>query len=200
MKKIFILLLLVATLAVTGCTDEQNSPTDVALEDTSSDSQNLTREQAWAQSVADGMEQEDEVKLGPLLEIVSVRGEYNKLEIKVRNVGDETAENVYVGTLSVYASNSISYDYMQLDDYRRIMYKAVENGVNGQYYSYETDYKYKDTPNLTVSYRLDAIDYIGDIEPSKFGTGSVAYYTDSARDDLLKISWMEKQEDKFAIY
>jgi hypothetical protein len=194
MKKTIVLLVLIAVLAVTGCTEEQNySDAEDASGDSLSESPNLTQEQAWAQAMT-------EAKLGPVLEIVSVRGEYNTLEIKVRNIGDETAKDVYAGTLSVYASNSISYNYMQLDDYRRIMYKAVENGVNGQYYSYETDYKYKDTSNLTVSYRFDAIDYIGDIEPGKFETGSVAYHRDSARDDLLKISWMEGQEDNFAIY
>jgi hypothetical protein len=187
MKKLLIILILLAVLVGAGCAEQESGPAE--------DTENIAHIEENTSVVNESVG-----TLGPVLEIVTVTADYNNLIIKVRNVGDETAESVFAGTMGVIYSNSRSAEYLTIEDYTKYAWPVVANGLTGEIYSYETEYTYKDTPNLIIHCRLWSIDYIGDIEPGDFGETTVSAYSESHYDDLLKIAWVEGHEDEFVIY
>ncbi|WP_135611671.1 hypothetical protein [Methanococcoides sp. AM1] len=194
-KVITVLLILVSMTAI-GCTDVagdepvNEAPGVEAVED------NQTMD------VAEDFDDPEELDTGePELKIMSVTGTQNGMEITVKNVGNATAESVYCGILPFGYSNSITFsEYMTYEEMHEIMLPAVIEGVSGDAHVYETNYSYKDTPNLIIKYRLESIDYIGNIPEGEAMAGEMNAYEEPYDEEYWKIAWIEGDEENYVVY
>lgn len=192
MKKILVILMSIVALFGAGCMNQIEEPAQIG---------EVAPENATEGIVTNALiEEEVNTTVGPLLEITSVTSDNNLLHIYVKNIGDEPATEVYCGIIAFGVSNKIAYaEYMTLEDYK-VMADAVQGGMTGQTYTYETDYKYKDTPNLTLIYKLAGVDYLGDIQPGEVKKGSTEIIYGTSNSEFLKIAWIRGEEENFSIY
>ena len=197
-----IILIVFASAAISGCA-EQTSENYISESPSGNTSDIITSD------IITPTEQEElvnitasEVQKSPKLNIVSVTPEDYGINIKVKNVGNASAQDVYCGVLLYGASNKIAYsEYVTIDILRDAVVSAVRGGPTGNTYDYDTGYVYKDTPNLTISSRVIGVDFMGDMEPGQtcgssidivdFGTG---------RSEFLKVAWVAGDEANLTIW
>jgi hypothetical protein len=138
----------------------------------------------------------------PELKIMDVNVIDDQIEVNIKNIGNITAEDVYIGSLAFTVSNEKAYEeYVTREDFK-IMSDAIRGGVTGDTYTYETNYSYKNTSNMTFYYWLDARSYMGDIPPKETRTRSMISRDYMPMDDVRQgtIAWIDGQEDEFVLY
>ena len=212
MKKIVVVLLLIA-IVTAGCAEKSsnsNENTTVSNETTPADivetsvETNTTSVNTVATPVETNttLETSDNIENVPELQIVSVTAEDNGINIKVKNVGNASAENVYCGVLLYGGSNNIAMsEYMTLDILKEAVLQTVKGGVTGTTYDYDTGYQYKDTPNLTISSRMIGINFLGNIEPGQTSSSSIDIVDyGTSRSEYLKVAWMADDEENLVMY
>ena len=99
---------------------------------------------------------------------MSLQEGYGVIRIKVKNIGESTAKDVYAGAVQIsYFPYDLAENYSELHN-KKI--EAINYAWNeGKYYFDTGIYKNQDnirSSNLTISGVLENWDYIGDIEPS----------------------------------
>lgn len=214
--KVISLILLITVLLTAGCaeqpseqsTEQPNEPiesTDVPNETEQVDAVQLSLEPNQSASViiddTPSITSENIEKV-PLLQIASVTPDDYGINIKVKNIGNAVAEDVYCGVIVFGASNKIAFpEYITAEKFRDIILPAIREGVTGNTYDYDTGYHYKDTPNLTISYRLIGINYVGEIEPGKAGSSDIDIVNSgTSRSEYLKVAWMAGDEEELVMY
>lgn len=193
MKKLLILILLVVALMTAGC-----SGTDAPAEEIEQLEVNETVQIVENETAEDVAEEPVGV---PELKIMSVTATQTGLDIAVKNIGNETAKSVYCGVLAFRYNNRITFrENMTFDELHGIMIPSVLEGVTGETHFYETNYSYKDTPNLTIVSELVSIDYLGNVPEEEALKGETNFYSDSYVDEYWKIAWMEGDEENYVVY
>lgn len=189
MKRFLILAMVVLALLAAGCTGSDEATTEDVETPVIEEGEQVAEEVV------------EEPILIPELEIMSVTATQTGLDITVKNVGNATAESVHCGIMVIGISNKISYDeYMGFDEIRETMIPAVVEGVTGTTFIHVTDYKYKETNNLTIEFKLESSDYLGDLEAGQSMTGETNVYSGNYNTEYWKIAWMEGDEANYVVY
>lgn len=204
LKKLSLFLILVLVLSAAGCAEQtadeppQETPSNETVETIEIPAENEEPANITA----------DEVLKVPELQIVSIFLTGQGLDVKVKNIGNAVAYNVYFGTVSYGGSNSIAYSqYSQWiargspDAFRTPTVPALMGGMNGELYLYDTGYQFNGN-NLTIYTRLIGSNYIGDIEPGYTASTYLQRSFDSVRyeKELLKVAWQAGDEENFVMY
>ncbi|RSD34489.1 MAG: hypothetical protein CI953_821 [Methanohalophilus sp.] len=202
--KIIACLLILAVAIGAGCSGQQaDTEPEEQVNDTITEQEeqnNETEVQVASPEVNTTSDSMEVVEGEPELKITSVSSGDNGLIVDVRNVGNATAERVYSGVILFSVSNEKAYDeYVTAEDFK-VMSNALEEGVTGESFEYETNYSYKDTPNMTFYYKLSAIDDMGDIPAGEVAEGHPSIVYRSYKGEYLKVAWMDGQEEDFVIY
>jgi hypothetical protein len=188
--KIIACLLILAVAIGAGCSGQQAEPEEQEAQPDDTEAQEADPE------VVDTPTGEPELK------IMDANIRDDQIELVIKNVGDATAEDVYIGSIAFQVSNKKAYEkYVTGDDFS-VMSDAIEGGLTEEVFEYETTYSYNGTPNMTFYYWLDTSGYVGDISSGEVVTRSMINVRYMPVENVEKafIVWMDGQEDEFVLY
>lgn len=201
--KIKILLLIILILLATGCVDqsaeikEENSTNILAIEENDTTFSEVPK---------------NNEKIGePELKIMSVSAVKNSLVIKIKNIGNSTAKDVYCGVVGTwtnwnfppetgdYILQQIAHGSMMYGEtyYNAMTVRKDGPKYNFQYLQYVVPEDY-DNQNLTefesiiIYGKIINKEYIGDIAPGEFKTSQMDVMF--GYDDYIKIVWTDDKE------
>jgi hypothetical protein len=201
--KLMVLIALIASVIGSGCVQPPKEtavtpiPTADIISPTSSPIINSTQETPEAQKI-------------PKLKIMSVNTGQATLDgipviIKVKNIGDGIAKDVYAGGIMMYHSPPISYDnYPDKDTLlNQVVQDVLMNGsshIDTGFLYTENDRKFTD---LIISSTLENKDYIGDISPGEIKTSQFIWVVDAGYsagvNSYLKVVWTDDKKE-YAFY
>lgn len=199
--KFGIILLILAVMMATGCTESDSDMVEIS-EINSDTTSNVDKNETIVESEIESID-ESVTEGFPELEIITVNvfQDSYMMDVVVKNTGNATAEDVYCGIILYGASNELAFsEYMTLKELKKIIAPSIKEGVTGYVHEYETDYRYKDTPNLTIEYKFASVGYLGDIPAEKTEIGHISIPSGTYRSTYLKVAWMDGLEDEFVIY
>lgn len=143
-----------------------------------------------------------ETPKAPKLKIMSVTvGQATILQIpltiKVKNVGDAVAKDVYAGI--VRTSNTAPVAYENYPDKNILLNQSIHEALINGSSRIDTGFVYKNFVDLKIYSELTNKDYIGDISPGEIKTAQI---TQSVRDvygDMVKVAWTDDKKE-YTIY
>lgn len=181
-KKIGILFILFTSLMFSGCSESSNDIDNSNETLTNANNVNITP------------------ITKPELKIMSVTIVSDVINIKVKNVGNATAKDVYVGVVGIYDTSYLSWAKPDHDPYlHELAYEAMLRGshvIESDTYLYPTQ-KEKGGFALIKS-EIVHKEYIGDLEPNEIVTSEYGIlYSDY--DEYIKMAWVEDYSE-YTVY
>ena len=173
-KKIGIIFILIISLMFSGCTEPSND-----IDNTNETLTNATN-----------------VNITPItkpeLEIMSVTLVSGVANIKVKNVGNATAKDVYVGIVGISDTSYLSWAKPDHGPY--IYDLAYEAMLHGSHTIESDTYLYppqkEDSGFVLISSKLIHKEYIGDLNPGEMAISKYGISYSDPYDEYIKLAWI----------
>ena len=181
-KKIGIIVILIISLMCLGCT-ESNSDIDNTNETlTNATNINITP------------------ITKPELKIMSVTIVSGVANIKVKNVGNATAKDVYVGIVGIADTSYLSWAKPDHGPYLHdLAYEAMLHGshtIESDIYSCPPQ---KDSDLVLINSELIHKEYIGNLKPGEMATSEFGILFSYSYDEYIKMAWTSNYSE-YTIY
>jgi len=132
----------------------------------------------------------------PELKIMSVTIVSGVANIKVKNIGNATAKDVYVGIVGISDTSYLSWSKPDYSPY--IQDLAYEAMLHGSYIIESDTYlnpTLKDSDLVLINSELIHKEYIGNLKPGEMVTSEFGIFSGYSYDKYIKMAWTSNYSD-----